>query len=108
MFLLEHFSDPSSLPQPPTMVCQMEAQVEYVHIAYTFCTFGADLFAQLALNKISALELSRKFFQGPLLVGFILICMREENKSCCSSPEKRTTPNKTITIGALVSQEAEH
>ncbi len=48
--------------QPPTVVCKMEAQLEYT--AYTmhthFCTFGADLYVQSVLiNKISALELSR-------------------------------------------------
>ena len=51
----------------------MEAQLKYIQ--YTlhtrfFCTFGGDLYAQLVLiNKISALELSRKFIKSALLVG---------------------------------------
>ena len=57
--------------QPPTVVCKMEAQLEYIHNAYTFfCTFGADLYAQsVFINKISALELSWKFIKGALMVG---------------------------------------
>ena len=53
------------------MGCKIEAQLEYVlHIANTFCTFGADMYSQLALiSKISALELSHKFIKGLLLVG---------------------------------------
>ncbi len=35
-----------------------------------FCTFGSHLYAQSVLiNKISALELSRRFIKGALLVG---------------------------------------
>ncbi len=47
--------------QPPTVVCKMEAQLEYVYALNTrFCTFGADLYAQSVLiNKISASELSQ-------------------------------------------------
>ncbi len=45
------------------MVCKMEAQSEYVHIAYT-CTFGTNLYAQSVLIKISASELSREFIKG--------------------------------------------
>ncbi len=38
-----------------------------------FCTFGADSYAQSALiNKISALELRRKFIKDPSLVGISL------------------------------------
>ncbi len=57
--------------QPPTVVCKAEAQLEYIHIAYTcFCTFGTDLPAQSVLiNEISASELSRKFIKSALLVG---------------------------------------
>ncbi len=37
-----------------------------------FGTFGTDLFAQSVLiNKISALELSRKFIKSALLVGVL-------------------------------------
>ncbi len=36
-----------------------------------FCTFGTDVYAQSVLiNKISALELSRKFTKSALLVGY--------------------------------------
>ncbi len=45
--------------QPPTVVCKMEAQLEYVHISHTrfFCTFGTDLHALSVLIKtISASE----------------------------------------------------
>ena len=42
----------------------------YVHNAYTFCTFGADLYAQSVLfNQISASELSQNFLKSALLVG---------------------------------------
>ncbi len=35
-----------------------------------FCTLGANLHAQsVTIDKISALELSRKFIKGALLVG---------------------------------------
>ncbi len=35
-----------------------------------FCTFGADLYAQLVLsNKVFAPELSQKFIKSGLLVG---------------------------------------
>ena len=41
-----------------------------LHIAYTFCMFGANLYAQLALiNTISASELNWKFIKGLLSVG---------------------------------------
>ena len=42
-----------------------------MHIAHTsFCTFGANLYAQSVLiNKIFASELSRKFIKSALLVG---------------------------------------
>ncbi len=44
-------------------MCKIEAQLEHIHIAYTFfARFGADLYAQSVLiNKISASELTRKF-----------------------------------------------
>ena len=50
----------------------MEAQSEYVHVAYTFfARLGADLRAQsVPINKISASELTRKFIKGALLVGY--------------------------------------
>ncbi len=49
----------------------MEAQLEYVHIAYTFfCTFGADLHAQsVHIIKTSASDLIRKLIKSALLVG---------------------------------------
>ena len=39
--------------QPPTVVCKMEAQSEYVYTLHTrFCMFGTDLYAQSVLiNK---------------------------------------------------------
>ena len=62
---------PTDPTQPPTVVCKMEAQLNYIHIAYTFfCTFGADLHAQL-INKISASELSRKFIKSVMSVGYL-------------------------------------
>ncbi len=33
----------SLLPQPPTVACKMEAQSEYVHIAYTLCARMAPI-----------------------------------------------------------------
>ena len=39
------------------------------HSMHVFCTFGANLYAQSVLNKISALELSRKFIKSAWLVG---------------------------------------
>ncbi len=49
----------------------MEAQLEYVHVACTlFSRLAPDLRAQSVLsNKISALELRRKFIKSALLVG---------------------------------------
>ena len=49
--------------QPPTLVCKMEAQSEYVNIAYMFfARLGADSYAHSVLtDKISASELRRKF-----------------------------------------------
>ncbi len=49
----------------------MKAQLECVHIAYTFfCTFGADLYAQSVLiNQTFASELSPKFIKSVFLVG---------------------------------------
>ena len=56
-------------PNQQRLVCKMEAESEYVHMAYIFM-FGADLRAQLVLiNKNFASELRRKFIKGPLLVG---------------------------------------
>ncbi len=61
-----------SATQPLTVVCKMEAQLEYVR--YTlhtcFCMFGADLYAKSVLSsKISASELGQKFIKSALLVG---------------------------------------
>ncbi len=40
------------------------------HCMHVFCTFGTDLYAQSVLNnKISALEITRKFIKRALLVG---------------------------------------
>ncbi len=67
------------------MVCKMEAQLVHVHVAHTFCKFGANLYAQLVLlNKIFASELSRKFIKGPLLVGYIQEV--SESKNCRTLP----------------------
>ena len=65
-FQTSQVESPSFPSQPPTVVCKMEALLEYVRVAYTFfCTFGADVYAQSALiNKISASELSRKFIKS--------------------------------------------
>ncbi len=60
--------------QPQAVVCKMEAQLQDIRMHTRFCTFGADLYAQLAFtNKISASELSRKFTKGPWLVGYIFL-----------------------------------
>ncbi len=73
-----HFFSEQDFPLPPTqpatVACKMEAQLEYVHVAYMFfCTLGADLHAQSVLvNKISASELSRKLIETALLVGPVL------------------------------------
>ncbi len=51
---------------------KMEGQLEYIYlqIAYTFCTFGADLYPQSVLiNKISESDFSRRFIKSALLVG---------------------------------------
>ena len=53
--------------QPPTVVCKVEAQLAYIHVAYTF---DAELYAQSVLiDKISASVLSRKLIKSALLVG---------------------------------------
>ena len=60
------------LTQPPTVVCKMEVQLEYVpYTLHTrFCTFGTDLHAQsMLINEIYVSELSRKFIKSALLVG---------------------------------------
>ncbi len=50
----------------------------YLHFAYTFCTFGANLYAQLAhIDNISASEVSWKFIKGPLLVGKAILFSEE-------------------------------
>ncbi len=48
--------------QPPTVVCKMEAQLEYVHIAYTSLHVWPQFvqYSQSVLIKKSASELSRK------------------------------------------------
>ncbi len=63
--------------QPSTVVCKMEAWLEYAHIACTrFCLFGVDLYAQSLLSKkISASEFSRKFIKSALLAGKTLAHM---------------------------------
>ncbi len=50
----------------------MEAQSEYVHIAYAVFARLAPICSMLSrclLNKVSASELSRKFIKSVLLVG---------------------------------------
>ncbi len=60
----------------------MEAQLEYMHIAYTF---GANLSAQSApINKISASDFTRKFITSGLLVGQLLWpCSKAEHVRNC-------------------------
>ena len=50
----------------------MEAQLEYIHDAYTFfACLAPDLYAQSVLiKKNSASELKRKFIKSALLVGW--------------------------------------
>ncbi len=61
----------SCCTQPPTVVCKVEAQLEYTRIACTFfaCLALTCMLSQCLLNKISASELSRKFIRDALLVG---------------------------------------
>ncbi len=63
-----------NITQPPTVVCKMEAQLEYVTSTrgtHAFARLGTNLYAQsVHINKISASELSSKFIKGALLVGF--------------------------------------
>ena len=53
----DHFSSPLFpsfvlRTQPTTVVRKVEAQLDYVHIAYIFCTVGADLYGHSVLiNK---------------------------------------------------------
>ncbi len=53
--------------QPPTVVCKMEAQLKYLHIAYT--VFANSYSQSVFINKISASELSQKFIKSAFLVG---------------------------------------
>ena len=57
--------------QPVTVVCKMEAQLEYVYTLHTcYCMFGGDLYANSVLiNKNFASELGRKFIKSASLVG---------------------------------------
>ena len=60
-----------SATQPATTACKVEAQSEYVQVAYTFCArLAPELRARSALgNEISASELRRKLVKSALLVG---------------------------------------
>ena len=56
--------------QPPTVACKMKAQLECA------CTMHARLATirnaqSVTINKISVLELSRKFVKSALLVGYV-------------------------------------
>ncbi len=64
--------------QPSVVACKKEAQLEHVHIAYTFLRVWRRLvmLRQCLLTKISAAELRKKFFKSALLVGFD--CTMEE------------------------------
>ncbi len=58
--------------QPPTVVCKMEAQLEYIHIAcmHVFaCLALICMLSQWLLTKISASEFRQKFIKSALLVG---------------------------------------
>ncbi len=61
----------NEIPNHQPVVCKMEAQLEYTHIAHTFLhVWHLNLYAQpMLVNKISASELSRKFIKNALLVG---------------------------------------
>ncbi len=55
--------------QPPTVVCKMEAQSEYVqytstHCIHTFENFGTDIYAQ---SRLSIQKLT-KFLHGKFIV----------------------------------------
>ncbi len=60
--------------QPPTVVCKMKGQLEYIHILHTcFCVFVFALICMLSrclLTKISASKLSQKFIKSALLGGY--------------------------------------
>ena len=59
---------------------KMEAQWEYVHVAYTLLHVLAPIcYAQLVLRLSSASELSRKFVKSALLVGFSLLLLLPKN-----------------------------
>ncbi len=64
LFFFLQKSQKNRVAQPPTVVCKMEAQSEYVHVAHTFfARLDVDSYAQSVLtNKISASELRRNFY----------------------------------------------
>ncbi len=67
-----HILSPS---QPATVVCKMEAQLEYVYITYLHVFARLELTCMLSRclkNKISASEFSRNFIKSALLVGINL------------------------------------
>ncbi len=61
--------------QPPTVVCKMEAQLEYTQcIVHVFARLAPICNAQpVLINKISAVELSLKFIKSALLVGCLCV-----------------------------------
>ena len=49
----------------------MEAQLDYIHVAYMFAHVWRRFVCSVGVsNNISAAELSRKFIKSPLLVGY--------------------------------------
>ena len=102
--------------QPPTVVCETESQLEYIHIGIMhgfFCTFGADLYAQWVFsNYISASELRRrKFTKGALLVGYwymdhltrtMLLYLLSAGLQTCSTDQIRWPMEVQQTLGKKV------
>ncbi len=70
----------------------MEAQLEYIYTMHArfFCTFGADLQCQSVLiNKISAMEFSRKFIKNALLVGQVQLYSDDQSRGGEDDPVDR-------------------
>ncbi len=88
--------------QPPTVVCKMEAESEYVqHIS---CRFFARLapictLSRCLLTKFSASELRRKFIKSALLVGKAVFLSKRglcKKKKKISQVETRKKANIAI------------
>ncbi len=66
----------SSTTQPPTVVCKLEAQLEYIRTHFTHVFARLVLICMLSgclLAKVSASEISRNFIRSVLSVGCSLV-----------------------------------